>query len=752
MKNLLIVFFAFSQVGFARHETVIRRYALLISREDGGRSNPKLRYSQSDAKSLAKVLHEVGGVNGSEMSVAYNPSRAELATRFQLMKQLIQRRKAMKERSELVFYYSGHSDESGILLGSERLTYHDLKKSIQALNADVSMLVLDSCASGSLTRLKGGVKVAPFLTESLSNLKGFVALTSSSNDEASQESDKLGASYFTHYLISGLRGAADINSDNKVTLNEAYQYAYQQTLARTEKTIAGPQHPSYTIQLSGQGELVMTDLRKVSARLLLDAPIQGRIFIRDRSEKIIAEVAKSQIKPLILGLEPGLYTLLLSQEGDLRSAKVVVAENATQSVKLSDFKALDLESAEKKGGVFEERDFLKVGAEFSVVPGVSTNHYPPASTINNFHLSIFYMTPAQIRGFGWSMLGTSIAKDSVEGMQSSFIFNDSKKYVTGLQFSTFGNRTGTLTGAQFSAGYNATQDLTGLQIGVWNEVNKAGKGVQIGVSNFESGMTQSLQIGALNLSQTPEKLASQWGAVNFSKSVQGAQGGGLNYAEDTKGFQVGAASYSKKIVGAQVSGFNLSKEAVGVQAGAVNYASKIEGAQIGAINLAKEAHGIQIGFFNYGAEPDAFTLGLINISKQSPFRVAYHFDEMSHHLLAFKSGTRLSYTFLEVGVKDFSSEFIEHTEAFGLGIELPLASILSMGLEVSLTRLDVGDFSENGLYYAEARLFPRVSVTSWLDLFAGISVKKDYTLGLADETPIRERPRIGYIAGLEFKL
>ena len=90
-------------------------------------------------------------------------------------------------------------------------------------------------------------------------------------EEAAQESDKIGASFFTHYLISGLRGAADTAGNGLVTLNEAYSYAFQETLASTEKTQYGPQHPAYDINLSGSGDLVLTDLRSSGARLTVAA-------------------------------------------------------------------------------------------------------------------------------------------------------------------------------------------------------------------------------------------------------------------------------------------------------------------------------------------------------------------------------------------------------------------------------------------------------------------------------------------------
>ena len=63
-------------------------------------------------------------------------------------------------------------------------------------------------------------------------------LTSSSEDEASQESDQIGSSFFTHYLVSGLRGAADASDDDLVTLEEVYRYAREETLTRTASTFA----------------------------------------------------------------------------------------------------------------------------------------------------------------------------------------------------------------------------------------------------------------------------------------------------------------------------------------------------------------------------------------------------------------------------------------------------------------------------------------------------------------------------------
>jgi uncharacterized caspase-like protein len=47
-----------------------------------------------------------------------------------------------------------------------------------------------------------------------------ILIRSASDGEAAQESKELGGGSFTHYLLTGLRGAADF--DHRISLDEAY--------------------------------------------------------------------------------------------------------------------------------------------------------------------------------------------------------------------------------------------------------------------------------------------------------------------------------------------------------------------------------------------------------------------------------------------------------------------------------------------------------------------------------------------------
>jgi hypothetical protein len=88
--------------------------------------------------------------------------------------------------------------------------------------------------------------------------EGVAMLSSSAAGESSQESDALGASFFTHALVSALLGAGDANHDGAVTLGEAFAYAKERTLVATSRTVVGPQHPTFRLDLGGREDLVLT--------------------------------------------------------------------------------------------------------------------------------------------------------------------------------------------------------------------------------------------------------------------------------------------------------------------------------------------------------------------------------------------------------------------------------------------------------------------------------------------------------------
>ncbi|HEY6179410.1 MAG TPA: caspase family protein [Kofleriaceae bacterium] len=295
--------------------TPLRRFALVISSNNGGNVRERLRYAGHDAQTIADVLRQIGGVSQVDLDLLSEPDAREVDRAFDTLSERVRSDRKRGQRIELVVYYSGHADESGILVNGAHYDYTRLRQRIRDVPADVRIAIVDSCASGSFTRIKGGARMPPFLRDSSNQVQGFAFLSSSSADEDAQESDKIGASFFTYFFVAGLRGAADRNHDGKITLSEAYQFAYEQTLGRTQNTAHGPQHPAYDMQLSGTGDVVITDLRSTESSLVLPAALRGRVTVVDKSGRVAVELTKEAGEPLSLALPNETYSVHVQNSG-----------------------------------------------------------------------------------------------------------------------------------------------------------------------------------------------------------------------------------------------------------------------------------------------------------------------------------------------------------------------------------------------------------------------------------------------------
>lgn len=336
--------------GPADPEPRLRRFALVASSNDGGPERVRLRFANTDARTVAEVLEQLGGVRPEDLVLVPDATAASLRSAFERLRSAMASASGRPPRREVFVYYSGHSDEEGLLLAGERVPYRQVRKWIEGVGADVRIAVLDSCASGAVIRRRGGVRAPSFLGDVSADARGHAFLTSSSESETAQESDRIGAGFFTHYLVSGLRGAADTSRDGRVTLGEAYQFAYQETLSRTERSAAGAQHPAYDIQLAGTGDLVLTDLRSTSAGLVLEEDVAGRVLVRDAGGRLVIEFRKEPVRPVELGLGAGRYRLLLEAGGRVSEAEVVLEDGKTARVGKARFTPAALAVATAKGG------------------------------------------------------------------------------------------------------------------------------------------------------------------------------------------------------------------------------------------------------------------------------------------------------------------------------------------------------------------------------------------------------------------
>jgi hypothetical protein len=311
----------------------VERYAVVVGNDLGLPPDVPLRYAEVDAARVASVLQEVGGVR-PENTVLLQGKDADTVRRALIA--VNERVRSAGRSTVLLVYYSGHADAGALHLGTSRLELAELEQLVRGSAAAFRLLVLDSCRSGALTRVKGGTPIPPFdiqLGERVAG-EGAVFLTSSSASEDSQESDELKGSFFTHALLSGLLGAADENGDGKVTLDEAYRHAYEATLRASSRTLSGTQHPTFQYDLRGAGDLVLASLDARSpTRAWLELP-PGKTWLvfQENAEGAVVGEVSSTGRVRRLSLRPGRYFLRGRGPEVLLEGTVVVAPGSTVTV------------------------------------------------------------------------------------------------------------------------------------------------------------------------------------------------------------------------------------------------------------------------------------------------------------------------------------------------------------------------------------------------------------------------------------
>ena len=331
----------------------VQRYTLVVGANFGGADRAELQYAISDAERFSRVMVDLGGVAPGNDIVLRQPKLRDLTEALdRLSERIVQAQRAAGAaggRTEVIVYYSGHADEKGLLLGEDRYSYRTLRDRLDQIPADVRIAVLDACASGAFTRIKGGRARPAFIVDESSDMRGHAFLTSSAATEVAQESDRIRASYFTHYLLSAFRGAADISGDGKLTLNEAYQFAFTETLGRTVNTRGGAQHPSYDINLSGTGDVVMTDVRQTTATVVLGAELEGRFFVRDAKQDLVVELYKPHGRRVELGVEPGKYEIRLERDKAALVTNTEIADGGRIELGRGQFGPTVMEPTRRRG-------------------------------------------------------------------------------------------------------------------------------------------------------------------------------------------------------------------------------------------------------------------------------------------------------------------------------------------------------------------------------------------------------------------
>lgn len=268
-------------------------WVVAIANNTGDPDELVLRYADRDARAFVDVLRELGGVASSRIRTLVDEPAAAVEATLSAVEAQVAAAKRAGRSAGLVVFYSGHADAESLHLGGTRLGFGALRARVKESSAGFRLLVVDACGSGGVSRVKGVGRAPSFAlrVQGEADATGLAVITSSAAGEDSQESDRLRASFFSHHLVSGLRGAADRDRDGVVSLDEAYAYSYRETLRSSGRTMT-LQHPTYNVDLKGKGEVVLTRTGRAAqrgGRLVLGEAVV-HLIMDARDGELIAEM------------------------------------------------------------------------------------------------------------------------------------------------------------------------------------------------------------------------------------------------------------------------------------------------------------------------------------------------------------------------------------------------------------------------------------------------------------------------------
>lgn len=172
-----------------RSRTEMNRIAVVIGISRYRKGISRIPGACRDAKDMATFLESPRG--GSFERVVFL-SNDEAST-----KRISQALLEIKEYNwdQLVFYFAGHSDESGILAHDGQILYRHLAKFLQQVQADYKLLFLDSCHSEQFIRTlsEGIIKISSadpswrYLVDLVRGIPGVRAITSTDRHQLASD-------------------------------------------------------------------------------------------------------------------------------------------------------------------------------------------------------------------------------------------------------------------------------------------------------------------------------------------------------------------------------------------------------------------------------------------------------------------------------------------------------------------------------------------------------------------------------------
>lgn len=325
------------------------RLLVAVGHRSGLAGEAPLKHATRDATRVRDLFVKLGGVRPEHAVLLEEPSQAQLFAALERTGSLAKARR--REDVSLVFYFSGHGDREALHLGSERVALRDLDVKLASITAGLRIIVTDACRTVDV-RGKGVTADAPFAitVEGRETAVGVVRVHASTDGEIAQESDELGGAIFTHYWLTALSGAADVNADGRVTFEEAYGYAYGQTLFRSVRGSGVVQRPDVQSELVLGAPLVLTVTAGASGIRVPKAADVFYVVYAVGSRTVAGELWSSPDRVVALAVPPGRYVVQRRVGGRSAAMQLDLGRDEQRSLSASDFQDVPQEVLARKGG------------------------------------------------------------------------------------------------------------------------------------------------------------------------------------------------------------------------------------------------------------------------------------------------------------------------------------------------------------------------------------------------------------------
>lgn len=223
-----------------------------------------LQYCVNDVVELDEILSDRLRGDFITQSLHSELSNRKLSpTRSNIMSMLKLLSSNSEKKDSILFYFAGHGfEKDGVnyllpadarlnVLSETAIPIKWVKKTLSQSLASKIFIIIDACHAGSrLGRSEALSMTKSFHDEIFSEAEGFAIMSSCKIDQLSYDYDKQKHGVFSYYLLEGLRGCADENSDHIVTVPESYSYVVKKVRNWSlEKCLE--QSPTFNYDVSG---------------------------------------------------------------------------------------------------------------------------------------------------------------------------------------------------------------------------------------------------------------------------------------------------------------------------------------------------------------------------------------------------------------------------------------------------------------------------------------------------------------------